>query len=322
VAIKNQHMMKGQNMIGKYETKRKEQKALLKELESIKSLLDGGELIDDDYSELVGTAIKKSVAEPSSPNNPPSNNKPTVIAEEALIYDETNFDKLIFNQNDDILTSDELDIDLLSQTKIIDNEIPTLKEIIDNNPASPLAPGELPGQQSLLKENKKFNESKEEHVKVKTTSAELDNNAGQTVKETVLKEPIKQTATNLNRYQALEKTDNPFLPPHIRKRLSSNIDRHAYAQTDEAISSPYLAKKLASSEQPSIMDKTHLKDYSTSLKSDQVFASTNPFMRQKSLSNDADKEEIIDALINEFMPKIESKLRLRLAKAIEKSPIK
>jgi len=40
---------------------------------------------------------------------------------------------------------------------------------------------------------------------------------------------------------------------------------------------------------------------------------------QEPRSNDIDQQEMIDTLVNEFMPKIESRLRLRLAKALDKA---
>jgi len=300
--------MTGQNMIGKFDKKRKEQKALLKELESIKSLLDDGELIDDDYSDLADTAIKKTMVEPTP------NNKPTYLDGEALIHDEANFDELILDEDEDFLISNELDIDLSTQGQPADKEIPILEEIYDNSVAPTLPPGVLPGQQSLFNENKKINEdkkfkeSKPEHTKTTATNTELDNNTN---------EALKQTNRQSNGYQPLEKTDNPFLPPHIRERLGGTIDIPAYAQSNEILRNPYIAPKFTASEPlpntGKTLSKDHSADYSSSPKTHQAPSSTNPFIQQ---TGDVNQKEIIDALVNEFMPKIESKLRLRLAKIL------
>lgn len=289
-------------MIGNYDKKRKEQKALLKELESIKSLLDDGELIDDDYSDLAETALKKS-----SPVAPAS-----VADDLPLIHDEANLDELIYDEADEFLVSDDFDTDLSKEgasiAKLDEVNIPILEEmVVDDGVQAPSAPGALPGQQSLFTENKN----------------EPSTEADKTVKNEKPQpqaEPENKTQKQTP-HQKAKSVENPFLPKHIRERLNGTVDVPAYAQPNEVIRNPYVAPNFSyddrSTEHPPEMEQKH-----TSPNQDRKVKELN-FSPSASLyepsSNDADHKDMIDALVNEFMPKIESRLRLRLAKVLEKN---
>lgn len=276
-------------MIGKFDKKRKEQKALLKELESIKSLLDDGELIDDDFSDLAETALKKSADHIERP-----------------IEHFTSLD-----DDDEYLISDDLDIDLFAQDKIVESDIPTLEVIIDDNSTPPLAPGVLPGQQSL------FNENKTDAKKAPNTITE----APKETRKEVIRESATKNAPKATVDQRLQKTENPFLPPHIRERLGSSFDIPAYANPNEIIRSPYIAPSFQSDKNLSDIIGNNVSGNTvannTDYSSDYAAQYRQPAASQDTTLSEVNSQQIIDALVNEFMPKIESRLRLHLAKTLE-----
>lgn len=291
-------------MIGNYDKKRKEQKALLKELESIKSLLDDGELIDDDYSDLAATAIKKS-----SPEMPASD-----ADDDMLIHDDAELSELIDDEDDDFLISDELEIDLSQEqqpaAKHNELNIPILEEMVEDDSA-PLAPGVLPGQQSL------FNEGKQE-----AKAAPNNKTNDKTNKHTQKRDTAnKQKTAEQTPAQKQAQTENPFLPKHIRERLSGTVDIPAYAQPNEVVRSPYVAPKFSyddrTTEHPPEIKPKHT-EAAASEKAKELNFSPSASLYEP-ISNDIDQQDMIDALVNEFMPKIESRLRLRLAKALDKA---
>lgn len=292
-------------MIGKYDKKRKEQKALLKELESIKTLLDDGELISDDFSDLAETAQKKSI-EPQ----PLSASQDKAAGQIASDHNELIFDN---DNEDDFLISDELDIDLSKPNKpVTDNKnIPVLEEMVEDT-APPLAVGVLPGQQSLFNDNEQKNSKTDNKPREQaaTSSATEPASPVSTRKNTSQKEAIKPSDSAKAQSQSAEQkakaTENPFLPKHIRERLGGAIDVPAYAQPNEIISKPYIAPQFNAPAE----SNSGLFDNSS-------FLST-----YEAQTDDVDQEEIIDALVNEFMPKIEAKLRQRLKQTLAKTPLK
>jgi len=52
---------------------------------------------------------------------------------------------------------------------------------------------------------------------------------------------VPEKAAQHSSDQKLKPEENPFLPKHIRERLSGTVDIPAYAKADEVIRSPYVA---------------------------------------------------------------------------------
>jgi hypothetical protein len=91
-----------------------------------------------------------------------------------------------------------------------------------------------------------------------------------------------------------DNTENPFLPPHIRKRLSQNKDLISEIQNQTSAR--------------------------VEIQGDLLNGFSNTFVdKQHSTSNDTHHETIIDELVAEYLPEIEAKLRTRLKQKLQES---
>lgn len=288
-------------MIGKFDKKRKEQKALLAELESIKSLLDDGELINDDFSDLAATATQKTDSDEESSKPDLNDLLDQVSIDEGLEDKEFADDELIDDgEDDDFLISDDIEVDLSSTE--YDNEeidIPVLEEMISVSAAGQLTPGALPGQKSLFDDGSDDSSRSSTNDPSKTSSPEQEIKKNADAIASAMSQSAQSSKSKESYVPPIAKSsENPFLPKHIRERLGSSIDVPGYPEKNQNLHKTY--------------------DPTTQKPNPAVESSPESKMQSNYLQ-DVDTAEIIDKLVEEFMPKIEKILRERLALAVLKS---
>ena len=115
------------------------------------------------------------------------------------------------------------------------------------------------------------------------TIDELEKHTTEITASILASDPYKTTFTRPNLAKATG--ENPFLPAHIRSRLHGNNPPPLFAQ--EA------ARKIASSSLPSRL-------------------LGNTFTTNQHSKNSTSHEDVIDSLIEKFMPEIEKELRKKL----------
>ncbi len=311
-------------MTQKADRKRKEQQAILSELESIKDLLDEDELNQNDMpidSDIDGVLDGEQ--------------------EELLIHDD-----LITDEDERLVDQDVLEAK--AQGRI---DIPLLQEMVDDediseatnlelepsfthhtppeeagdNPttelvdeAAPqkdqikLSPGALPGQQSLFSEQTPpastdtHNSPSSPNSTAASKSASIEVKPGTTEKVQTSDRPSTQALKNNPILSPPKKTsgENPFLPKHIRDRLSGTSDLPAY-------DNPYNAATLNTKVSPTTFQVT----------SNPEQDSTQSFT-QNSVQNQSEHDLIIDSLVAQYLPEIEAKLRQKLKEAITSTKTK
>jgi hypothetical protein len=103
-----------------------------------------------------------------------------------------------------------------------------------------------------------------------------------------------------------EPEENPFLPEHIRKRLSGNPGVLPYNAADNTPLSPTLKT-------PNLQDSYLHASYIQDPKAyERKTSNTSATTKQHHPTVDQSPEELIDSLVKEYLPKIEAKLRKEL----------
>ena len=258
------------------------------------------------------------------------------------------------------------DRDLSSQTLTSSQEIPTLNEmVLEDEPfndfndehidtSSTAANKVLPGQQSLFEQEK---------LKRKKADAELealDNKSTNTA--TVGREEDRQQAVysylDSSQDSSLDSslgnsvdsaTENPFLPKHIRERLTKPSDLEAIlaGNANKRSLLPPIVKATVDNDSivqrrfssansflntirpdpsntqllESALNKTFLyKNSSPARPESEVKA--EPELAQSRSSSDAKLGLLVDELIAQYLPEIEAKLRFQLKQALRQAPQK
>lgn len=269
--------------------KQQEQQAILDELESIKTLLDEEDLdlhpleesgqhpldddiplleemiFDDDSLELEDSLERTDSPELATPAKPVGDNpKVATNTESHVILEEPEAEPLSVTILDDVQETEITEISAdAAESESVEGTTQTQAGETDY-----LAPGALPGQQSLFT------------AQVTAQARPADNKDVSRLTE----EEFKSTPASTAKAKAAA-TENPFLPQHIRERLSGNM------------------------ELPRISEPSFLKEK----------AGNKPSHKTQPLS-DAGTEQVIDSLVAEFMPKIEARLREQLRRKLKKTP--
>ncbi len=300
-------------MTQKADRKRKEQQAILSELESIKDLLDEDELDQDDIPIDIDIDIDGGLGE----------------QEELMIHDDliTDEDERLIDQDvlaakaqgriDIPLLQEMVDDNALSETvtdpeieastteqiqppEDIDNEVSAADKAATQNGQTTLSPGALPGQQSLFSEPAPLDHndsnsspnfdatSNSASEEIEASTNEKEQTAGKPSTKTIKNNPILSPPKKTN-------SENPFLPKHIRDRLSGTTDLPAYDNPYNAV--PH---------NTTISQNTF-----------QVTSNNPPQHSAQSFApNQSEHELIIDSLVAQYLPEIEAKLRQKLKEVI------
>ncbi|MGH1484801.1 MAG: hypothetical protein ACRBCI_01200 [Cellvibrionaceae bacterium] len=272
----------------KGDKKRKEQQAILDELESIKTLLDEDDGMIDDGITMLGDEEIMLGEEASIPDDIPllqemvieessdvidddsseiAEGSPEIVVESSPEQPVSNL--LVDHEEEEELIHDDLDIDL--DMDFLDEETNT-------------TPGVLPGQQSLFDEKKANIEKKQNELKARTEKQKT----------------LRQSHSSPTKASG----ENPFLPKHIRERLNGTVDVPAYEQTSKPLQKRY--ESLQQIQTPKDFERTSERSLSPS---------TPPFIQESDRS-----DELIEAVVKEFLPKIEAKLRQQLKEKMKHKP--
>lgn len=303
------------------EDKRKKQEELLTELESIKDLLDSDFLGDDTFADprAQRAASDQDLLDQNndSPIEIPVLNE--MVIEDEPLYKES-YQAQIEGQILAEYTTQPNDQNSFSQdTQAHSNTLP------DNV---------LPGQQSL------FDKEKVKKEREAAYKAELE----------ITNSDTRQTNTNKQvREEAQEITDdniteNPFLPKHIRERLTKPADLEAIlaGTSNKRVLLPPIVKTTVEDDsiyQPRFFSKNSFLDSfnNDSSKSQSLEAALNqaPSFKgslsstfksepKSELSSEPDEitDPIIDELVARYLPEIEAKLRFQLKQSLVKKPQK
>jgi hypothetical protein len=310
--------------------KRKKQEELLTELESIKDLLDSDFLDDDTFTD--------PRAQRAASNQDTLYKNSDIPIEIPVLNEMVIEDELLTKE----LHQSQIEGPITAENTVQQNDIestlksaPTKGSIQDNLAPQNITPNNvLPGQQSLFDKAR----LKKEKAAVQKAESELTN--------------LDQKPTNTN-HTVQEETDdnvteNPFLPQHIRERLTkpedleailaSNIQKrfllppivkttveddsiyqprffstNSFVDSIEQDSSKAQSLEAALNQAPSYKDSL-----SSTFKSE---AKSETRSAPKSAS-DEKIDLLIDGLIAQYLPEIEAKLRFQLKQALIKKPQK
>jgi hypothetical protein len=286
-------------MANKAFKKQSEQESILNELESIKELLDDGELIHDEMEIPTLEEVIEDIAD-----------EVEAKATDKGLLSET----ATHNQSDDD-AEDKVTDDLIeripTEVKIEAISVETTPEEVAPEEAAPKnsatldeteqqsevhvsANGVLPGQQSLFEENKPENKTEENQLTEKPQETTHSSNTSQTHLES--SDHLQSGANAANKT-----VENPFLPKHIRERLNGMADVPAYEQQNIELRKNYHNNKQLAQQASATANK--------------LTSVTNT--KDESLKSEVD--DMVDSLIKEFMPIIEAKLRLVLKEKATKS---
>jgi hypothetical protein len=306
--------------------KRKKQEELLTELESIKDLLDSGFLDDDTFTD------PRAQRAASNQDTLYKNSDIPIqipVLNEMVIEDELLTKELHQSQIEDPITADNTvqQNDIESTLK----SAPT-KGSIQNNlaPQNTTPNNVLPGQQSLF-----------DKAKVKKEKA-----AAQKAESELMNLDQKPTNTNHTAQEATDDnvTENPFLPQHIRERLTKPADLEAILASNiqKRVLLPPIVKTTVEDNsiyQPHVFSTNSFVDSieQDSSKAQSLEAALNQAPSYKDSLSSTFKSEprsapksasdekidlLIDGLIAQYLPEIEAKLRFQLKQALIKKPQK
>lgn len=318
--------------------KRKKQEELLTELESIKDLLDSDFLDDDTFTDpraQRATSNQDTLYKNSDiPIEIPVLNE-MVIEDEPLTKEphQSQIEGQIADE--DTVQQNDLESTLKSAP---------IKDSIQDNlaPQNTTSNNVLPGQQSLF-DKAKVKKEKEAAHQAESELANLDQKPTNTNNITQ-EEDQEEIDDNV--------TENPFLPKHIRERLTKpadleailagnakkrgllppivkttveddSIDQPRFFSTNSFLDSIEQNSSKAQSLEAALNQAPSYKDsLSSKLKSSpKVELKSEPRSAPKSKS-DEKIDLLIDGLIAQYLPEIEAKLRFQLKQALIKKPQK
>jgi hypothetical protein len=244
------------------------------------------------------------------------------------------------------------DRDPLAQSLASSQEIPTLNEmVLENetfndlnnehvNTPSSAVNNILPGQQPL------FEQEKFKSVEADAILGALDSQSTDTA--TLDREENRQQAVySYLDSSAVNTTENPFLPKHIRERLTKPSDLEAIlaGNTHKRFLLPPIVKTTVDND--SIVQRRFFSSNSflNTIKSDSSNAQslesalnqtppsknssparpeselkTKPELMQSRSRADAKIELLVDELVAQYLPEIEAKLRLQLKQSLMQAP--
>ena len=286
---------------------KKAKKAILQELESIKSLLSEDEL--DSIPVLEHPfGLPQSEPEPELELQFPIDETdiPTLTS-----FDSTeDTEATLLSSGEDLTIDQELDVQPLldsdagldidsqldnSMTQsnaiedIVVDDSPELKDsiLLDTSAVEPiLAPDALPGQQSLFLAAAEVEVEVEAEVEVEV-EAEVE----------VEVEEIENTSTEKNNKSVVLNSENPFLPKHIRDRL------HTQKSLVDIIKDDIALEPIAN------LTQTSKQALATS-----TISTTSASDTSESLNA---LDHAIEVTIAEYLPKIEARLRQRIKQYLE-----
>ena len=304
--------------------KRKKQEELLTELESIKDLLDNDFLDDETFTDPRAQRAASNQDTLYKNSNIPIE---IPVLNEMVIEDEPLTKELDQSQIEGPISAENTvqHNDIESTLK----SVPTENSIQDNLAPENTTPNNvLPGQQSLF-DKAKVKKEKEAAQKAESELVNLDQ---------------KPTNTNHTAQEVTDDnvTENPFLPQHIRERLTKPADLEAIlaSNTKKRVLLPPIVKTTVEDDsiyQPRFFSKNSFLDSieKDSSKAQSLEAALNqapsykdslPSTFTSESKSDARSDEkidlLIDGLIAQYLPEIEAKLRFQLKQALIKRPQK
>lgn len=308
------------------EDKRKKQEELLTELESIKDLLGSDFLGDDTFAD---PRAQRAASDQDLLDKNNDSQIEIPVLNEMVIEDEPLYKESYQAQIEGQITAE----DTAQHNDQNSNPIsPDFKDSSQDTPASPytVTNNVLPGQQSL------FDKEKVKKEREAAYKAELE----------ITNSDTRQTNTNKQaREEAQEITDdntteNPFLPKHIRERLTKPADLEAIlaGTSNKRVLLPPIVKTTVEDDsiyQPRFFSKNSFLDSfnNDSSKSQSLEAALNqaPSFKgslsstfksesKSELSSEPDEitDPIIDELVARYLPEIEAKLRFQLKQSLVK----